>query len=328
MRQLAFPTSDPQPVMVTLSIGLRAVEPDESLTAEELIVEADIAMYEAKETGRDRVAVGGRGSGEPARMRQRLAMADHIRHALKREDMFRLYEQPILSLPRRAIERTEILLRMMDESGDILPPATFLPIADRFGLLPAIDQWVITRSLDLLERRQAAGIDLGLEVNLSGTTIGDRDVVDFITASVRNARIDPRALTFEVTETEAIVNIDRARLLSQQLSALGCQFALDDFGAGFGSFFYLKHLPFDVIKIDGDFIKALRTSKTDQLTIQAIVTIAKGLEKHTIAECVGDQETVAMLRRFGVDFAQGFHIGRPKPAVLRPDYVAAAVNPA
>jgi diguanylate cyclase (GGDEF)-like protein/PAS domain S-box-containing protein len=327
MRQLAFPRSDPEPVMVTLSIGLRAVEPDESLTADELIVEADIAMYEAKETGRNRVAVGGRGSAEPARLRKRLAMADHIRHALKREDMFVLYEQPILSLSRRAIERTEILVRMMGESGDILPPATFLPIAERFGLLPAVDQWVITHSLELLERRQAAGIDLGLEVNLSGTSIGDRDVVDFITASVRNAQIDPRALTFEVTETEAIVNIDRARLLSEQLSALGCQFALDDFGAGFGSFFYLKHLPFDVIKIDGDFIKALRTSKTDQLTIQAIVTIAKGLEKLTIAECVDDQKTVAMLRRFGVDFAQGFHIGKPQPVVLRPDYVAAAVKP-
>ena len=107
---------------------------------------------------------------------------------------------------------------------------------------------------------------------------------------------------------------------------LGCQFALDDFGSGFGSFYYLKHLPFDVVKIDGDFIKALKTSKTDQLTIQAIVTITRGLEKQTIAECVEDQETIQMLRRFGVDFAQGFQIGRPEPVVLRPDYATTPRN--
>ena len=320
MRQLAFPASASEPVMVTLSIGVRAVEPDESLTADELIVEADIAMYEAKEHGRDRLAVGNRGSDAPARLRKRLAMADRIRHALKSEDTFLLYEQPILSLHSHAIERTEILVRMKDENDDIVPPGMFLPIADRFGLLPALDQWVITRSIDLLERRQAAGIDLGLEVNLSGTSIGDRDVVDFITASVRNARIDPRALTFEVTETEAIVNIDRARLLSQQLSELGCQFALDDFGSGFGSFYYLKHLPFDVVKIDGDFIKAVSTSKTDQLTIQAIVTITRGLEKQTIAEFVEDRDILDILSQFGIDYAQGYHIGKPKPAMLQPDF--------
>jgi diguanylate cyclase (GGDEF)-like protein/PAS domain S-box-containing protein len=321
MQLLAFPASAPQPVTVTLSIGIRAVEPDESLTADEVVAEADIAMYEAKERGRDRLVLGGRGSDEPARLRKRLGMADRIRHALKRDDGFQLYEQPIRSLHTDAVERTEILVRMADENGDILPPAAFLPIADRFGLLPALDKWVVSRSIDLLERRQAAGIELGLEVNLSGTSIGDRDVVDFITASVRNARIDPRALTFEVTETEAIVNVDRARLLSEQLSGLGCQFALDDFGAGFGSFYYLKHLPCDVVKIDGDFIKALRTSKTDQLTIQAIVTITRGLDKLTIAEYVEDQATIGMLRRYGVDFVQGFHIGRPKPVILRPDYV-------
>jgi EAL domain-containing protein (putative c-di-GMP-specific phosphodiesterase class I) len=280
-------------------------------------------MYEAKERGRNRLAIGGRGSDEPGRVRKRLAMADRVRHALKRDDGFLLYEQPILSLHSHEIERTEILVRMPDENGDILPPGAFLPIAERFGLLPALDEWVITHSIDLLERRQAAGVDLGLEVNLSGSSISDRDVVDFITVSVREARIDPRALTFEVTETEAIVNIDRARLLSQQLSALGCQFALDDFGSGFGSFYYLKHLPFDVVKIDGDFIKALSTSKTDQLTIQAIVTIARGLEKKTIAEFVEDQETVEMLQRFDVDFAQGYHIGRPEAVILRPDYVNA-----
>jgi EAL domain-containing protein (putative c-di-GMP-specific phosphodiesterase class I) len=155
-------------------------------------------------------------------------------------------------------------------------------------------------------------------VNLSGTSIGDPAVIDFIAGSVRSAGIDPTALIFEVTETEAIVNIDRARVLSRQLSSLGCQFALDDFGAGFGSFYYLKHLPFDVVKIDGDFIKSLPTSTSDQLTVQAIVTIARGLSKRTVAEFVGNERTVEMLQEYGVDFAQGYHIGEPAPAALAP----------
>jgi EAL domain-containing protein (putative c-di-GMP-specific phosphodiesterase class I) len=157
-----------------------------------------------------------------------------------------------------------------------------------------------------------------MEVNLSGTSIGDPAVIDFIADSVRNAGIDPTALTFEVTETEAIVNIDRARVLSRQLSSLGCAFALDDFGAGFGSFYYLKHLPFDVVKIDGDFIKTLPASASDQLTVQAIVTIARGLSKRTVAEFVGDDRTVDLLREYGVDFAQGYHMGKPEPATLWP----------
>jgi EAL domain-containing protein (putative c-di-GMP-specific phosphodiesterase class I) len=161
-----------------------------------------------------------------------------------------------------------------------------------------------------------------MEVNLSGPSIGDPAVIDFIAESVRSAGIDPTALIFEVTETEAIVNIDRARVLSRQLSSLGCQFALDDFGAGFGSFYYLKHLPFDVVKIDGDFIKSLPTSTSDQLTVQAIVTIARGLRKRTVAEFVGSERTVEMLQEYGVDFAQGYHIGKPAPAVLAPAALA------
>ena len=137
--------------------------------------------------------------------------------------------------------------------------------------------------------------------------------MDFIASEVRNAPIDPTCLVFEVTETAAIANVDRARSLARGLADLGCQFALDDFGSGFGSFYYLKHLPFDVVKIDGDFIKELPTTRTDQLTVQAIVQIAKGLGKTTTAEFVSDDATVAMLREFGVDYAQGFHVGRPEP---------------
>ena len=141
--------------------------------------------------------------------------------------------------------------------------------------------------------------------------------MDFIAAEVRNAPIDPTCLIFEVTETAAIANIGRARSLAHDLADLGCQFALDDFGSGFGSFYYLKHLPFDVVKIDGDFIKELPATRTDQLTVQAIVQIARGLGKTTTAEFVGDEATVKLLREFGVNYAQGFHVGRPEPVEAR-----------
>jgi diguanylate cyclase (GGDEF)-like protein/PAS domain S-box-containing protein len=307
-----------QPIAVTASIGVRALERGDGLTADELIVEADIAMYDAKENGRNRISLAGSDSIEPTRLRRRLAMSDRIRRALARDDGFELFEQPIRALASDEVDRTEILLRMPDGEGDLLPPSSFLPIADHFGLMPALDQWVIVHAIELLAERQQAGIQLGMEVNLSGTSIGDPAVIDFIAESVRGARIDPTALIFEVTETEAIVNIDRARVLSRQLSSLGCKFALDDFGAGFGSFYYLKHLPFDVVKIDGDFIKSLPTSTSDQLTVQAIVTIARGLSKRTVAEFVGNERTVEMLREYGVDFAQGYHIGKPAPATLVP----------
>jgi diguanylate cyclase (GGDEF)-like protein/PAS domain S-box-containing protein len=322
LRERVLTLDDRRPLPVTVSVGIRAVDFDEELTADELIVEADIAMYEAKEGGRDRISAGGAGTERPTRLRRRLAMADYVRDALRRDDGFQLYEQPIRSLFSGQIERTEILVRMADPDGAVLLPAAFLPVADRFGLMPGVDRWVTAHAIELLMGRQAAGIELGMEVNLSGTSLGDPEVVDFIVASVRNAQIDPRALTFEVTETEAIVNIGRARLLSHQLANLGCQFALDNFGSGFGSFYYLKHLPFDVVKIDGDFVKALATSRTDQLTVKAMVEITRGMRKRTIAGYVRDRQTSEMLRGYGVDYAQGYHIGRPEPALARPRHAS------
>jgi EAL domain-containing protein (putative c-di-GMP-specific phosphodiesterase class I) len=196
----------------------------------------------------------------------------------------------------------------------------FLEVAQRFGQMHAIDRWVIDHAIRLLGERRAAGLELCVHVNLSGDSLTDESLMDFIAAAVRNAPIDPTRLVFEVTETEAIVNVERARGLARRLSSLGCGLALDDFGSGFGSFYYLKHLPFDLIKIDGDFVRELPASRTDQLTIEAIVQIARGLGKPTVAEFVGDDATLALLRRLGVDFAQGYHLGVPGPVATVPDF--------
>jgi diguanylate cyclase (GGDEF)-like protein/PAS domain S-box-containing protein len=299
-------------VRATLSVGIREIEPEAELTPAEQLAEAEIARNEAKERGRDRFAVSGRDAASSARTRA-LSWVERLRDALE-HDGFVLFEQPILDLARDRVDRSELLIRLLDGEGGVIAPGAFLGAAERYGLIKAIDRWVIGRAIRLLAERQAQGHDrLGLDVNLSGESIMDPTVMDFIASEVRNAPIDPTCLIFEVTETAAIANMGRARHLAHGLADLGCQFALDDFGAGFGSFYYLKHLPFDVVKIDGDFIKDLPANRTDQLTVRAIVQIARGLGKTTTAEFVGDRRTVELLREFGVDYAQGFYVGRPEP---------------
>ena len=149
--------------------------------------------------------------------------------------------------------------------------------------------------------------------NLSGASITDEQTIDFIAAEVRNAPIDPTKLVFEVTETTAIVNVERARRFARRLSDLGCQFALDDFGAGFGSFYYLKHLLFDYVKIDGEFVAHVHESQVDRTILRSIVGIARGLGKRTVAEFVSTPDILAVCRAEGVDLAQGFLIGKPVP---------------
>ena len=161
------------------------------------------------------------------------------------------------------------------------------------------------------ERRR--GRDLIVEVNISGRSAGDPDLLELIERELADAEVRPGQIIFEISETIAVSNIPRAQHFAARLADLGCRFALDDFGAGFGSFSYLKHLPFDYLKIDGDFVRHSAVDTTDQLVIQAVVDIAHGLGKRTIAEHVGDQATTALLRSMGVDHAQGFHLGGPAP---------------
>jgi len=312
-------TAGERTVRATASIGVRLVSPDTSLTAEEILSEADIALYDAKEGGRDRLSITADGGAVTDRLRARLGWSERIREALGANG-FELYEQPILGIASGRVESSELLVRMRGSDGTIIAPGEFLDAAERFGQIQAIDCWVISHAIGLLAARQAAGIDLELEVNLSGGSVTDETVIDFIASEVRNAPIDPTRLTFEVTETAAIVNIERARLLAQSLADLGCHFALDDFGSGFGSFYYLKHLPFDIVKIDGEFVKDLSASRADQLTVQAIVQIARGLGKRTVAEFVETDATLRLLERLGVDLAQGYHIGRPRPARVDPGF--------
>jgi len=300
-----------QSIRVTASIGVTMFD---GLTDIEILAYADRAMYEAKEGGRNRFAMYRPVRTGNERGSTRLAEAERIRRALE-QDRLILYCQPILDLGANQIYQYELLLRLPDEDkGEPLPPSAFLYGAERFGLIQSIDGWVVRKAIALISAHARAGVRLVLHVNLSGKSIGDRKLAALIEEALAEGGIDPARLTFELTETAAIANVEDAKAFATRLRAKGCQFALDDFGAGFGSFYYLKNFPFDCLKIDGDFIRSLATSPMDRLVVEAIVSIAKGMGKKTVAEFVADEETVGLLRDIGVDCAQGFHIGIPKPA--------------
>jgi diguanylate cyclase (GGDEF)-like protein/PAS domain S-box-containing protein len=306
---------------LTASIGVAFFDDGGELEPEDVMVNADLAMYDAKEAGRDRACFY-RSTARPAeRMKSRMTWVEEIRSALS-DDRFELLGQPIVDLRGGRERRFELLLRMRNRDGDMIPPGAFLYIAERLDLVQEIDRWVVARAIGML----AAHDDISLEVNLSGKSIGSPALLALIERMLRETAVDPSRLTFEITETAAVANLALARTFAERLHALGCHFALDDFGAGFGSFSYLKHVPFDYLKIDGEFVRNIATDVTDRLLVTAVVDIARGLGKQTIAEFVGDEQTVASLRELGVDWGQGFHLGKPAPldALLALDGAAAA----
>jgi diguanylate cyclase (GGDEF)-like protein len=303
------PTSDSPPA--TISVGITMFGGGEKDTGSEaVLVAADQAMYRAKEGGRNQIALF-RDPNEPQRdPERRQTTVARIRDAITGERLS-LHTQPIRSLASGSIERYELLLRMTSEDGELLPAASFIEAAERSGMVQELDRWVVGRALELLAERERQGAPLSLHVNISGASLTDVSVLEFIERRLDEGGVDPSSCTFEITETTSVYDYDAAGGFADRLTDFGCQVAIDDYGAGFGPFHYLKRIPFDLIKIDGSFVRDMPRSDADQLTVQAIVQIARGLGKTTIAEYVQDDQTTEMLREFGVDMAQGFHLGRP-----------------
>jgi diguanylate cyclase (GGDEF)-like protein/PAS domain S-box-containing protein len=297
-------------IRISASIGVALFD---GLSDVEVLAYADLAMYEAKEAGRNRFSLYNPSGDRRARATARLTEAERIHQALE-QDEFTLYCQPIVDLTADAGARYELLLRLQPIGREEpLLPSEFLYAAERFGLIQAIDAWVVRQAVALLTTHVRAGRQLTLDVNLSGKTIGDPQLGSLIESLLTESGIDPSCLVFEVTETALIADIEHARRFADRLRSLGCQLALDDFGAGFGSFFYLKNLPFDYLKIDGDYIRDLADNPMDRLLVEALVTIAQGMGKKTIAEFVPSETVKRLLRTIGVDYGQGFHIGQPRP---------------
>jgi len=301
-----------QRTRVTGSVGLAVIGGVEDLGAGEILARADQAMYQAKDAGRDRLAEYS--SAEREEIEAGRTWSERVRDALE-NSRFTLHCQPIVDLKTDEASQYELLLRMRNpENGELTMPGAFLSTAERFGLIQSIDRWVVSEAIALVERQRGAGRDVLVEINLSGKSMEDPELPRLVEAELEATGIDPSLLIFEVTETMAIANLDKARELAEGLTRLGCRFALDDFGVGFASFYYLKHLPISYLKIDGDFIRDLPRSRTDQLVVKALVEISRGLGIQTVGECVESAEILEMIRAYGVDYAQGWETGRPGEA--------------
>jgi diguanylate cyclase (GGDEF)-like protein/PAS domain S-box-containing protein len=299
---------------ITASVGVVVHSADTELSGDELLNDADLAMYEAKDAGGNRCVVYCAASADGPAVINQISWPDRIRRALD-ERHLTLYAQPILDIATGRVTNYELLLRMIGPDGEVILPGAFLPIAERRGMIRTIDRWVVREAISLLEGRCAAADPVRLQVNLSARSLSDRDFLGFICDALQNSPIDPAALVFEVTETAAIGSIDDAREFLTSLSALGCGIALDDFGSGFASFHYLKNLPFDELKIDGQFIKNLTTDPDDLVLVESLVALARGLGKRTVAEYVENAATLRLVRDVGIDLAQGYYVGRPAPAL-------------
>jgi diguanylate cyclase (GGDEF)-like protein len=293
----------------TISVGITMFGGQDGAGAEAVLVAADQAMYQAKAEGRNRIMLF-HAPGESKVAARAQSTSARIRDALT-QNRLRLATQPIRSLASGGIERYELLLRMTGDDGDLLPASSFIEAAERSGMVQELDRWVVARALELISERERAGAPVSLHMNISGASVTDLSVLEFIERRLDEGEADPARCTFEITQSARVDDFETAAGFADRLTEFGCEVAIDDYGAGFGPFAYLKKVPFDVIKIDGAFVREMSRNDADQLVVQAIVQIARGLGKQTIAEFVEDETTRTMLRDYGVDMAQGYHLGRP-----------------
>lgn len=307
---------------VGVCIGVVPVTAD-SGGVEQVLGRADAACYAAKDKGRDRIQVYGPQDIDLARRHGEMQWVTRLTHALE-TDQFRLYYQPIRPLVHGGVTHHEILLRLRDQSGALVLPAMFIPAAERYNLMPRIDRWVIERTLSTLAklRERGAAREHIYNINISGASLGDENVLGFIRQELERHRLPPGAICFEITETAAVTNIDFAVNFILTLKRSGCRFALDDFGTGVCSFGYLKELKADYLKIGGAFVKDMATDATAYATVQAINTIGHTLHMQTVAEFVESDELLRIVGQVGVDYAQGFAVAEPQPMDDRPELAA------
>jgi EAL domain-containing protein (putative c-di-GMP-specific phosphodiesterase class I) len=244
-------------------------------------------------------------------MSEDMGWARRIRDAIE-QDQFCLACQPIMELNSGEIYRQEVLLRMRDEDGGLILPAGFLSSAERFGLMRTIDKWVVNHAVEYLGQQLKRNPRLHFSINLSAESVGESAMLEVITNALLRNEVPPTAVTFEITETVAIANLDAAVEFLTQLRNLGCQTALDDFGVGYSSFAYLKDLPVDCVKIDGSFVRDIHRDKLQLAMVRSMNDIAHAMGKATIAEFVDNNDCMRMLKDMGVDFIQGYYVGGPR----------------
>lgn len=298
------------------SIGVAGIMAD-NLNAANIMSAADLACYAAKDMGRNRVHIYQPTDTALLQRHGEMHWTTQITQALE-EDRFVLYAQPIreISDAGRNSQHWEILLRIKDEDGGIIPPNTFIPAAERYNKMLSIDRWVVRNVFSAIAEGgffTAPGSARVIAINLSGASLGDESMLDYICTTSKESGISLNEICFEITETVAISNLTKATHFINELKTRGCRFSLDDFGSGLSSFGYLKNLPVDYIKIDGGFVKDMVTDPIDRAMVEAINQIGHVMQIQTIAEWVENEETLTLLRQIGVNFAQGYHTGKPVP---------------
>jgi len=303
---------------VSASIGLVRLG-REKHTLESAMRAADIACYMAKEKGRNRVHVYAADDAEQAELAGNMGWVQRLQAGLD-EDRFVLYAQEIVPISAQAGHGyCEILMRF-SERGELVSPGRFIPAAERFGLMPQLDRWVVRKALETIAARLARGVggDATYSINLSALTLSDEAFVPFVRQQLKRTQVPAQSLCFEITETAAVANLERANAFISALRQMGCRFALDDFGAGMSSFHYLKRLPVDWIKIDGGFVRNMLRDRTDLAVVEMINHLGHVTGMKTVAEFVESAEILVALRGIGVDYAQGYHVAMPQPFLADP----------
>jgi diguanylate cyclase (GGDEF)-like protein/PAS domain S-box-containing protein len=301
---------------VSVSLGM-VLYPQHGRTVEELLTNADMAMYHAKR----RAQPGGRyhcfeeTDTSQERMRQRVTLRARIEQALK-NDKFTLVYQPVVSADDGAVHHYEALVRMVGDDGKLLLPGEFIEVAETSGLISQIDLRVVQLACRELWRWRRQNLDVTLGLNLSAQTLDAPGFVAFVTEQLDRYQLSPSQLNFEITERSAVANMEAAQRMMRDIQALGCTFALDDFGVGFSSWLYLKQLPLNYIKLDGSLVHQMVSQREDQAFVKAINEMSHALGLRTIAECVEDEATLDLLRSFGIDLVQGYFIGKPAPQLI------------
>ncbi|GIF12609.1 EAL domain-containing protein [Actinoplanes teichomyceticus] len=286
--------------------GLVRFRPDGEAGSHDLLIDAEQAWRQSRDADRPLTLVA---HPVPARDRQG-SYRNRVADALG-TDRFTLYSQPILELQTNRVTRHELLLRVLDEADGPQSPIQVLDTAERLDAVFDIDLWVVERAMRLAAEQPG----MGLQINLSGRSVGDPRLTAEVERLLAQYRVDPQQLTFEITETALIGNLSEARRFADRIRDLGCSLALDDFGSGYASFRYLRLFPIDLVKIDGEYVVDLVDNPQDQVLVRALVQVCQAYGIHTVAEFVQDDATLRMLRELGVDYVQGYLIGRPSPVV-------------
>lgn len=292
---------------IGMSIGLVPIL-EKGLTVSELLSAADTACYIAKEHGRNRIHTYNPHDSLSVKHTSEMNWVHRIHKALE-ENRLELFGQQILNLSNHSHLYYEVLIRMRGEEGEIIPPLAFLPAAERYGLMAQIDKYVIQHALQAFSASELRNVHLS--INLSGQTLSDHNIMNFIINRIDNFDFDASRLTFEVTETAMVANLSDAIRFISTLKGLGCRFALDDFGSGFSSFAYLKNLPVDIIKIDGGFVRDMVTNPVNSVMVESMIYIGHNMNLKTVAEFVENHETLNALKEMGIDYAQGYGIAHP-----------------